>query len=834
MLFRQERLFRSLLLLISLQQYVAQPVKRLCSTFKTEFDCSGDVSGENHDCQWCVEANLCTTVEVACPVVGAPGKDDTDPTDIFGGNNNKPPLCNSWSDKESCLTPGNECEWCDDPMGCRPIGSDCPAMDQKEEGGMEGEETNELELDQDNCRRQSGEEACLTDATCIWCPEQSVCRFGGNGCPGSDVENEADIGDIEKCTNITTKKDCSGVESCLWCEASAICRTNTIGCPGANGGEPEEDTERGNICIEIHTSDDCLSTDSCVWCEENEICRSNITGCPGSNGGGSSSENDNESESRANTCIQLFTSEECLASDSCVWCEEKETCHSNSTGCPGPNDRETDNGRANDVACSKLTTSMDCISDESCIWCDEQEMCRSNSTGCTEPGGPTANELGGDSICSKLSASEECLASDSCVWCEDKEMCRSNATGCPGSNGNDDRDNKPSGPSCPSFSAVHECLDSEFGCFWCAAQSKCRKSFADCPGNERLANKRPNVCVSIRNETECETTEIENDNSTSTCVWCAEESLCRADTNECPGQGRGNPCHTYESVEDCESDFICTWFEVAEKCTAARGMAKNTTAGDSDDKRGRTPPACPLLTSLDKCTGEASCRWCPEQELCQKASQSCPNGSLGQRGNPCPKQDSESNCTSIEGCLWCIGLGECKKAVHDAICQETEGDLDDEDSSAGNYTDTGDHLCRRQDAAPECNEQESCHWCEAQFSCRPVETNCTTPSKMVGVELFPIGRDNTTDDDSRQQRGGGSYSYFKIQDQGLGPTDPNAVGIGLSHLYEITESGETIESSLVDLTLQEYQVKQSIGPFFGNNNIQARKISFKANIDNVG
>ena len=831
----KERLFGSLLILINLQPYNGQPEQRPCSTLKTKLDCIGDDFEETHDCQWCTGIDACATLEEGCPVV-VDGTDEdgvADPTDIFGSEENKNKTsCISWNDEESCMVPGSECQWCDGPMVCHPLGRDCPVRDETKEGDMETE-TGDLELNQETCIKVSGEKACVADATCIWCPDRAICQFGDIGCPGKDNGNDDTGSDgTEKCVILKNKEDCGEAETCIWCDDQDLCQTNSTGCPGLVPVGPNDDTEFGNTCNKIKASADCISVDVCVWCEENESCRSNSTGCPESNGEQSDSENGIKNESTGIICSRLSSSEDCLASDSCLWCEEKEICRSNSTGCPGTNDKEAENGSAQDIVCNKMTALEDCTADESCIWCDEKETCRSNRTGCPGSVGQTDNEMGRDNVCNKLSTSEACLASDPCVWCEEKEMCRSNATGCPGSNGKPDQSNKPSGPSCPSLSTVDECLDSLSECFWCTAQSKCRKSFADCPGNERLANKRPNVCASIRNETECGTTIIENDNTTLSCTWCAEKSLCREDTKECPGRGRGNPCHTYDSPEDCESDSICTWFDVAEKCTAARGMNKNVTVGDSDDNPAKSAPACPLLTSLENCTSEVSCRWCPEQERCQKASQSCPNGGLGKRGNPCPKKDSESNCTSTDGCLWCVGIKECKKAVHDAVCEEVDAGVGEEGSSFGNSTDDGARYCRLQDAAPECNEQENCQWCEAQSRCRPFEANCLSPTKKVGVELFSDGPKNSTGDGNGQRLGSGSY--FKVQDQGLGLTDPNAVAISLSHLFEITESGETIESSLVDLSSQDYQVKQFIGQFFGNSSIQARKLSFKAKIDDVG
>lgn len=76
-------------------------------------------------------------------------------------------------------------------------------------------------------------------------------------------------------------------------------------------------------------------------------------------------------------------------------------------------------------------------------------------------------------------------------------------------------------------------------------------------------------------------------------------------------------------------------------------------------------------------------------------------------------------------------------------------------------------------------------------------------------------------------------AQFTLRNDGLGPTDPNQVSVKIKYLFEIAADGETeIDGSFVDLEYQTFDVKQVQGTFF--DGIEARKVSFEANIDGVG
>ena len=193
---------------------------------------------------------------------------------------------------------------------------------------------------------------------------------------------------------------------------------------------------------------------------------------------------------------------------------------------------------------------------------------------------------------------------------------------------------------------------------------------------------------------------------------------------------------------------------------------------------------------------------------------SCADGTAGERGNPCRLADSEDSCAETDGCLWC-GLtnstSKCRRATNTACWIDDVDEITGEVDINGLFTGP----CFTIDAQPECNERDECQWCEAQLRCKGNEAKCHAPSGDVTLDL---GED--------------SAGSFEIQDDGLGPTDPNAVSIVLSYLYEVTEDGVTIDASLVDLDLQEYKVKQSVDFFFGD--IEARQIAFKAVVAGVG
>jgi len=169
----------------------------------------------------------------------------------------------------------------------------------------------------------------------------------------------------------------------------------------------------------------------------------------------------------------------------------------------------------------------------------------------------------------------------------------------------------------------------------------------------------------------------------------------------------------------------------------------------------------------------------------------------------------------VHGCLWCLGSSTCQKATQNNVCDEEEQD------DFGNSTsmEALSTRCRSYDAAPECNEKSdgNCRWCDAQSICRPTQLKCDSIGGNVKIELDKKDR-----------------SFFTIEDDGLGPTDPNRVSVGLSYLYEIDSTGGTIGSSIIDLAIQQFYLTQKVGSFWGNDEIKARKTSIRADITNVG
>jgi len=384
-----------------------------------------------------------------------------------------------------------------------------------------------------------------------------------------------------------------------------------------------------------------------------------------------------------------------------------------------------------------------------------------------------------------------------------------------GDDGNEDEQEESGGNSqgdggdkCNNFQTEMDCMETEKSCFWCASQGKCRDSQCieeDIDGPP--GTQRPRFCAARRNQTMCL---LENDS----CIWCEDREVCRRSEEECPGKGRLNRCRAL-SKDTCETeDSGCLWSEGRDRCFSRRGSLP-IFGTVLEDFTGTV--VCPLLTTQENCTTTLMCRWCGD--TCQSAREACEDGSLGERRNPCRLTESEDVCLEMDGCLWCgftNSTRKCRRATH-AVCT-TIDDFDEFLDGGGDddflsIADSGP--CFSIDAQPECDDRLECQWCEAQLRCKNNETACREPSGEVILDLVES-----------------SMGRFKIQDDGLGPTDPNTVSVVLSYIYEVTEDGTTIQESLVDLDFQTYNIKQSIDYYLGN--IEARKILFESVIDGVG
>ena len=373
--------------------------------------------------------------------------------------------------------------------------------------------------------------------------------------------------------------------------------------------------------------------------------------------------------------------------------------------------------------------------------------------------------------------------------------------------------------TCTVLSTEKECLttDSSSDCFWCRSQSTCRRGYAECPGNEDLP-VRPNVCAQIHNASQCIVTSNDSEQRQN-CTWCEGSSVCRAAEEECPGMGRSDPCRTRDDNVTCidANDDSCTWFKAENRCVPSRGLDETHTVNGGNIFSQSPRHVCSASTNADDCTSNVACRLCPAQRLCRDASAACPDDGLGIRGDPCPQHQTEASCGTAEGCLWCLGSSTCRKAAHESVCDDdVQGDDD-----TGNRTDTEilSAICRAHTEAPECNLESDgvCRWCSAQSTCRPRDISCDIGNGNVEIEVDE-----------------GDRSIFTIQDDGLGYKDPNRVSVGLAYLYEINISGETIGSSIIDLTTQEYSLTQKVGPFLGNDGIDALQTSLRAEINDVG
>ena len=301
------------------------------------------------------------------------------------------------------------------------------------------------------------------------------------------------------------------------------------------------------------------------------------------------------------------------------------------------------------------------------------------------------------------------------------------------------------------------------------------------------------VCSAARNETSC--------SGDGVCYWCQDNddensSVCRSSQEECPGQGRGNPCSGLIGAE-CETNG-CLWCEEQETCTSSRGhdthCPANITAVGSDSD-------CPSFLSEGNCTSNLACRWCSGDNLCQKSQFSCSNGTLGVLGNPCKDAESEASCPGE--CLWCTAMSECQKPA-ERECFQSVAVYDN---------------CQLLDVAPECNATEDCKWCEAQSRCEFSNATCGVQRGEVGIEF---------DNDSMT-------AGFVLQDDGLGSTDNDAVSVSLEYLFEVADDGTTVPGSLVDFAFEEFSITQSIGGFsVSSDDVLARKINFEATIEGVG
>ena len=550
--------------------------------------------------------------------------------------------------------------------------------------------------------------------------------------------------------------------------------------------------------------------DGCIWCVAEEVCIQNSTdpsACLTANTG---TDTGSEGNVFGGKCPQHKLEANCTAVESCQWCAEGSLCRDADKNCPG--DINVNN------FCRVLMPENNCTEhDDLCVWCADTMLCRGFEQGCGN-----GNSGEGTVNCAQLSSDETtCTANEECQWCSN-DKCRGVNQTCPTDNkpddDDDDDDDDLPGP-CLRIKNGTECA--EASCQWCPTTRKCRASLAACPGNENNIKVRPNLCHRIRNETECvATTADDGDDDALSCVWCDANSLCRANVAECPGQGRGNPCKAYSDETTCQdaTDATCRWFQ--DKCLPARGLQRNGTMIGDDDDEPKGMAACPTFVDAGNCTASTACRWCPQDNACRKASQACEQGDdkAGTRGNPCKDVSDEDQCMETPGCLYCKTLQKCRKATHDLVC---ELDDDDDNNDAWKNSTT---VCAYQDAQPECEGLSQCQWCGNQASCRPSQANCGAPSKEVAIDILTTDDDSDDDDDA---------TFLKIQDRGLGKADPNAVSVGLAYLYEISESGETIPSSLLDLSAVNFATKQLVGPYDGGD-LQARSVYFEADIKGVG
>lgn len=643
--------------------------------------------------------------------------------------------------------------------------------------------------DEDMCFGHTDSVSCTSGElaeVCQWCEVNSECRFVEQGCDEGE-ELVCDYPDENTCVEEGN--------DCVWCDTACLPSER---CVYQTDPTPSQNTAKCNLQADEATCTSGELAEFCHWCDLTSNCQRVERGC-----------GDESTEDVTPPECGYPEEASCLgATEGCFWCGEKEICVLTQERCEatgtdttggdrdpdeqpgqGGNDSEPGQEHSDDdegLPCFKFIDEAECTAaSEGCFWCGE--YCRKNEDVCEdeivfEPGVPGAE------FCNFIEVESNCTESD-CFWCSEEELCQPTVKSC--QKFDDDDDDRA---VCASLEGETDCASAE-NCFWCAGRSVCRSSFASCPGNDVVVIARPNVCLPLGNETEC----IESGD----CVWCSEEEKCRAAEEECKDQGRGNSCQQL-SIDTCNTTDTCDWVDEIDKCLGIRAAEAITEALEKFQDIIESH-SCPLFSNEANCTSLNACRWCPTDEECQDASKHCSDGSTGSRGNACRDADSEDVCTSVSGCLWCIDTENCKKATSGA-CGELD-ELSEPDMLRYN--------CSSQDAEPECSLIEGCQWCSAQSKCRLNETECSSPSGRGDVEV------------GESKRGS-----FKIKDEGMGPTDPNTVSVTLAYLYEITEDGEVIDTSLVDLEYLDFEVKQVVGTFFGG--IKAKKISFETTVEGVG
>ncbi|CAJ1932547.1 unnamed protein product [Cylindrotheca closterium] len=555
------------------------------------------------------------------------------------------------------------------------------------------------------------------------------------------------------------------------------------------------EAQNNGTCNPIKDETSCSSA-GCFFCPSSSKCRVAESNCPGGGGGnngggggGTEEEEDNEEQMPIvsnGTCNPIKDQTAC-ETQGCFFCD-KQQCRVSEDRCPNASDEGTCNPIQDQAFCEEI----------GCFYCAEAMKCRVSEERCPAPDEDEETDADGDEpvgdgsvtngLCNPIKAQGSCEESG-CFFCTNKSKCRISEQRCPGFNGvaNGLEDNI----KCNPIRDATACEDA--GCFFCEDKGLCRATEAKCPPGAGTAFGSSECKTFKGDETGC---------SDAGCFFCGGSSAqCRLDEAECPGQGRSSPCNGLEET-GCSTSEDCLWCAEGNVCTSARG-GTCASAG--------LPPGnlCKQYTTDADCTsGETSnCRWCPGNLKCKNAEDECDDGEEGIRGNPCKDQSTTDGCTGVEGCLWCEGNSKCKKA-------EDGCDDEDEDGDADEDVNVGAVDCTTLIFGPDCEAEASCLWCPDEQTCNAADIFlCGVASATVRMDIEY-----------------GSPA-FKLKNEGLGESDPNAVEVALNYYFEVAEDGSEIPFSFVDVQNQGFKVSQSQGVFLG---VLSRKATFSADIVGVG
>lgn len=142
------------------------------------------------------------------------------------------------------------------------------------------------------------------------------------------------------CASLISCNACTSVPMCAWCSSLGACVTSTaidgnygVSTPPCNGSSTCDPPV--NNCFYLRTCGDCLAGDSCSWCEDTSSCfpqeMSEQTTCNSQWNNGTCGNQLCGLMSSCHDCLTRSTSEL-----KCNWCPYTNTCISSAGTCPRP------------------------------------------------------------------------------------------------------------------------------------------------------------------------------------------------------------------------------------------------------------------------------------------------------------------------------------------------------------------------------------------------------------------------------------------------------------------------------------------------------------------